>query len=1189
MLTLSRTRSARFAEEDAAMRMRFRGTCALVAGVGLCAVLLHGGVARADMAPIRYDDCGAQGEQPDVVVGAPWTFAPESVDAPEPARSVAFDANAVRVRYTGLDPAASYAVRVVYSTERTGPRRQRLTAEGVELHGPRPLPEGRAETAEYPIPRSVSEDGVIELAFEHVAGPNAVVAEVWLLSDRPQPLLQIGWESDLRGRLTVTPTNELLDPVPDAEVSVSIGARTIAGTRDPGGRVAFDLADALRATPSSRVTILASHAGVQATADVAGDAILLATPTIVPIPYHVSGAAVPTVSLCGEWRFCTSPVGEWQAAGPVAGDWAAIRVPGEWAMQGYTVTAGYYAGYRRELTVPADWNERQVRLRFDAVYSKCEVWVNGRPVGGHEGGFTPFEVDVTAAVRFGETNMLAVAVCNESDADTLASGTMYARHQLGGIPRKVTLYAVPDLHVSQLHLEAGLDKTYRHGRLEVRARLSQATANASLLMTVRAPGNGRTVRAGVLRFDASGSLVRTLELPNVRAWDAEHPNLYTVYAELAAGETIVERISRSVGFRAVEVRGGELLVNGSPVKLHGTCRHEVHPTLGRALTPEIWRRDVELLKGANVNYVRTSHYPPAEEFIALCDREGIYVQEEGPFCWANSGTTAPASLPVILRQTAEMVEFTRDHPSVIVWDIANETGWGPNWERAWQYLRGEDPSRPTLFSGSPGPGDREIVSWHYPGPSGARDTDAVARPVTFDEYTHLNCYNPEEVTLDPGLRDYWGRALHPMWEAMQAAPYCLGGALWCWADEVFDVPGKGRVGYGEWGVVDGLRRPKPEWWHVRKCYSPVHVPDARVAVPDEGEPLRVRVENRHDHTRLGEILCEWEVGGRKGVARADAPPRGTAVLEIPVSAHGGDTLKLRFVNAAGRVLDEYALPVGEPRAAPVAAPRSAGALTVRETAIEVLVGEPGWHVRIEKATGNVRARVGGVPVLLGGPRVVASKLGTAEDLYEDPGTGAARGLRAERVEEGARVSWERELPFGAVRYEIEVTRGGNIQARYELSYNGAPSAVRDIGLLWSVPRTCDTLTWERDGLWTVYPSDHIGRLSGRTRAFPDRPDPSVWSLQADPRGCADFRSTKYAIRRAGLTDREGRGVEALSDGTHHTRATMGEHVTFRVSDYANGGGEGFLRSHYASEIRSVKPGDAIRGSARLRLVAPEED
>jgi beta-galactosidase/beta-glucuronidase len=439
-------------------------------------------------------------------------------------------------------------------------------------------------------------------------------------------------------------------------------------------------------------------------------------PRLTPVPVHSPHAG--PIDLCGKWRFSPAPPEQfWQSNAETGAGWADIEVPGEWVMQGFaTAERGATTGYVRHAKIPAAWKGQRIKLRFDGVYSEAGVYVNGRQAGAHAGGFTPFELDVTDLVQPGSDATVAVAVRAETLADELASGCQYAAHSLGGIVRKAYLFAVPELNLASLHVETTFDDNGRDATLSLITRTANEgkvdAKDLALRVDLDAP-DGRRLKLDLplvplkdIRAGASLACRAGLPIPAPESWDAEHPRLYTLHCTLLQGDKEVETVSKRFGFREVEVRENQLFVNNRPVKLRGSCRHETHPLRGRSLTPELWRKDAELFRAANVNYVRTSHYPPAEEFIEACDELGIFVEEEAPICWlghpAGSATLQQKASQeevrdLIVQQTLETVQRDRSHPSVIIWSLANESKWGPAFELSLKAANKLDPTRPKSF------------------------------------------------------------------------------------------------------------------------------------------------------------------------------------------------------------------------------------------------------------------------------------------------------------------------------------------------------------------------------------------------------------------------------------------------------------------------------------------------------------
>ena len=328
-------------------------------------------------------------------------------------------------------------------------------------------------------------------------------------------------------------------------------------------------------------------------------------------------------------------------------------------------------------------------------------------------------------------------------------------------------------------------------------------------------------------------------------------------------------------------------MNGDEVKLRGVCRHDTHPLRGRSVTPEIDEKDALLLRDANVNFVRTSHYPPTESFLEACDRIGIYVEEETAVCFVNQAWSIAAPTESnpdftsrFMNQFAEMIERDRSHPSVILWSLGNESHWGSNFAQEREYVKPEDTSRPAIFcypeTVPAGVDGYDIYSKHYPEFDG--DLTSKDFPKLNDECIHIACYDADTLKRDPGVRNYWGHFIKRFWENAYTSEGCLGGAIWAGFEEVFMLPDS-PVGYGQWGIVDEWRRPKPEFWLTKKAYSPVRIVESELPNPGAGQPLLIPVKNWFNHTNLSELKVALPGGeGGSCFLRPSMPRRGPRTL-----------------------------------------------------------------------------------------------------------------------------------------------------------------------------------------------------------------------------------------------------------------------------------------------------------------------
>lgn len=940
----------------------------------------------------------------------------------------------------------------------------------------------------------------------------------------------------------------------------------------------------------------------------------LELPRLTPRPAAVAGCGTTTVDLGGTWKFAEkAPDGLAAASATEFARWKDIRVPGEWVMQGFRVEhkpqgdfpcgTGDAAAYARIFTVPGDWSGRRVKLRCDGVYSETIIFINGREAGGHVGGFTPFELDVTKLVKPGGENFIAMSVKNESLADKLSNGSRYACHQLGGITRKIQLFALPETHLSRLHVATRFDPEFRDATLELD---TEATGETMLALTLAAP-NGVEVPLTPNRVAPGHASV---PVPAPLKWDNEHPRLYTLTIKLERDGQVLETVRQRFGFRQVEVRGNQMFINNVPVKLRGVCRHEIDPLTGRADTARLARKDAELFRDGNCNFIRTSHYPPTEEFVDACDELGLFVECEGPFCWAQMTPLSAAQIPELMtRQELEMLETYRNHPSITHWSMGNESSCWNYFRPAAKLFKRLDPTRPINFS-SWTPGDDQgfcdLGNNHYPGVCGgsypglqgpARFANSP-RPIVFDEYCHLNSYNRRELATDPGLRDLWGLGLAAMWENIRGSQGCLGGAIWAAIDDTFFLPDGDTVGYGTWGPIDGWRRPKPEYWHMKKTYSPLRLRETSVPA---NQPVRLTVENRHDFADLSEIKFEWKLAGNSGQATTQAAPGQAATLEIPVSGDG-QLLEIRAVSPRGFVEDEWRVALGaDPRTAPPIPSGKPGAVTWEQADRTITVRAPGYAVTFDASTGLPTAPFAGPELLLlpqngdncGGVQMLGKER-DATLFSEACHDWKASSVKAETAADGGAVIYvEGTYAEAQGHYTFRFALDGTLTVHYEFSVLKGCNP-RQTGIMFRLPLACDTLTWRRQGQWSCYPDDHIGRGQGTAKAFVPgvplsglagaRAQPSwAWSADGNRYGCNDFRSTKMNVYEAALLSASGNGLRILGNGQQHVRCWVdGDRTRLLVAEYSNHGAPPFFNEHVIP-ARPLKAGDKTSGTVRLEI------
>ena len=599
---------------------------------------------------------------------------------------------------------------------------------------------------------------------------------------------------------------------------------------------------------------------------------------------------VPAVQLDGAWRFrLASGLGDltsgFQEPGFADGGWDELAVPAFWQLNGYgspaytninfpfpidpprVPDANPTGEYRREFELGEDFPLERAVLRFEGVDSCFAVWVNGVRLGDGKGSRLPTEFDASGAVRHGR-NVVAVRVHQWSGGSYLEDQDMW---WMSGIFRSVRLLA------------RGLEDYFVH------ADYDHVTATGTLRV--------ETSQAAVLNVPELGLVDADPEGPHsftVEPWSDETPRLYE--GELVVGG---ERVPLRIGFRRVAVEDGQIVVNGRPILFRGVNRHEWHPRNGRVMDHETMRRDVLLMKRHNINAVRTSHYPPHPDFLALCDEYGLWVIDECDYethgfefvGWVGNPSAEPVWREALLDRAARMVERDKNHPSIIIWSLGNEAGRGENLAAMAEWIRGRDDSRLIHYEGDWfGCSYVDVYSRMYAGYEevdeiGQRIEAPTADPAD-DEHRRaipfIQCEYGHAMGNGPGgLRDYQ--------DMFEKYPRLAGGFIWEWIDHGIEQTDENGVTYyaygGDFGeelhdsnfVADGLifpdRTPSPGLIDFKKVIEPV-----RASV--DAASRTIEISNLHHSRDTGYLRWEWTV-------EAEGVEVASGALDVEPVAAGG--------------------------------------------------------------------------------------------------------------------------------------------------------------------------------------------------------------------------------------------------------------------------------------------------------------
>ncbi|MBP6506854.1 MAG: DUF4981 domain-containing protein [Opitutaceae bacterium] len=890
--------------------------------------------------------------------------------------------------------------------------------------------------------------------------------------------------------------------------------------------------------------------------------------------------------------------------------WSKLPVPSNWTMHGHdrphytnvvmpfpdfpprVPEANPTGLYRTQFNVPPDWAGRRTLLHVGGAESVLYVWIDGQPVGMAKDTRLPSEFDVTPYVQAGGRHTLAAVVIKWSDASFVEDQDQW---WMGGIHREVYLYSQAEHYLEDVFVRGDVDADLRSGQLRVDVKVGAPDLEA-IGWKVRVQlhdAQGRAVwrkptELGVFEtnFWQNPHKRIRLDVPvkNPRLWSAESPTLYTAVISLVGPQNqAVEHTACRVGFRRIEVRDRQLLINNAPVRITGVNRHEHDDVHGKAVTRAGMLQDIRVMKQFNVNAVRTSHYPNDAHWYDLCDEHGLYVFDEADveshayyheLCHDNRYAAA------FLERGLRMVERDKNHPSIIAWSLGNESGYGPHHDAMAGWIRHRDPSRVIHYEGA--------ISWNWQ--TGIPATDIIApmyseiskliawakdrkapdqrRPLILCEYSHAMGNS------NGSLADYF--------DAFDRYPGLQGGFIWEWVDHGIrqhDATGRPYWAYGgDFGdvpsdknfVCDGLvwpdRTPHPGLFEYKHLAQPVQVEvvDARRG--------KFRVQNRRWFTSLEDLRGTWELLVNGAVAAQGKLPALTAcprdaqqvmipypALKVPVGAEVHVTFRFYTKRAkswaeAGHELawNQQEVPASAfTRAAtPRATPR-------KRAGVELTATANGWQVRVEgleffvnRERGLIENLSRGGQVLVqSGPQLAVWRAATDNDglkLFDVVNWGGARFLTdvlkagydrmelagtkssVKRTAAGVRIQIrQRWLCPGAKRFithahDYLVKRDGALQVTNRFDVDRRLPELPRLGVSLVLPPALEQLEWFGNGPLESYADRKRGSLVAQYR--------STVTEQYVPYVLPQEHGNKTDVRWLALHDGAGHGLRFSAQG-----------------------------------------------------------
>ncbi|GIN85168.1 beta-galactosidase [Heyndrickxia sporothermodurans] len=907
-------------------------------------------------------------------------------------------------------------------------------------------------------------------------------------------------------------------------------------------------------------------------------------------------------------------------------DWDDIQVPGVWQLQGYGrphYSDLYYpfpvnpphvpeknptGCYRRSFFIPKDWDGRNVHLRFEGVDSAFHLWVNGKEVGYSQGSRLTSEFDITPFLEDGE-NQLVVQVHQWSDGSYLEDQDMW---WLSGIFRDVYLLAIPKIHVYDFYVKTDLDERYENAKLNLRVKVKNCSGEREkVALTYQLIDKNETILSG----DFSNEQVNAGEdvflnvqshVASPQKWSAEDPYLYTLLLTLknSKGETI-EVIPYRIGFRSIEIKDRNLKVNGKTIMFKGVNRHDHDPDTGRAVSYEMMKKDIIMMKQFNINAVRTAHYPNDPRFYDLCDKYGLYVIDETDLEThgfellgdANQLSNDPSWEAAYVERVERMVERDKNHPSIIMWSLGNESGFGCNFEAMYKRCKELDATRIVHYEGDRETKATDIYSTMYSSVEriiGFAKTENWEKPHILCEFAHAMGNGPG------GLKEYW--------DAFYQYDRLQGGFVWEWIDHglrQFTSEGEEYFAYGgDFGdepnnsnfCMDGLvspdRVPSPGLYQYKKMIEPVKV------TPLDVKEGIFQIENRYNFVSLDHLECSWSIDG-------DGDPVASGVVTLPdILANEKGQLRIPLSGLIKKAFIDYKVNIvftlksdtkwakkgHEIAWAQVSIPNeemlskkslssSIAPIFVEETKTSIVIKGNDFKIQFSKIDGRIlNWRACGQSVMKTGPRMNFWRAMTDNEMYivKDWKEAYLHML----VHDARKVEYE-QLNASTIKVRVEETiaplvAGWGVQGSYEYTilgdgqiqmtvkgnpYGKLPETWPKVGIEMEIPTELSHVNWYGNGPWESYPdSKEACKIGHYQKTVDELFFPYEYPQENGNRSEAKWASFHNG-RNFGLLAASEQGMnfsahyytkENIEEAKHHYQLKKRDFITLNIDHKLNG-------------------------------------
>jgi beta-galactosidase len=895
--------------------------------------------------------------------------------------------------------------------------------------------------------------------------------------------------------------------------------------------------------------------------------------------------------------------------------WATIKVPGNWEMQGfanpeYKKLKDAVGLYRTGFTIPENWKGNPVYIAFEGVEMGYTLWINGQEAGSFASAFNRQVFDITSFILPGKSNTLAVKVITHPRGYEFDTNDDWA---LSGISRDVTVFSLPPTHIKDLVIQTFVNNNDASIKINtsIEKSIEQQAAEGLNVTGKLFDAAGKLVNEFVIAANQHESTADvqnfteqiTVQKPNL--WSAENPYLYTLQVFVKSNKTVVQQYTEKIGIREVAWNAGVLKLNGAPIKLKGVNHHDISPVNGRAISEAEMIQDLKLMQAGNINFIRTSHYPPHPRLLELCDSMGMYVMDEVPYGYGDELLTDSTYLPILKQRATSTIWRDKNRPCVIIWSVGNENPVTAIGLKTGRYVKTLDATRPYCFPQVPNefwkmfkaiPDSIDILDFHYPKQAELRKlTKELDRPMIASEYTHA-------LGLDFG-------SMEESYEIMYENEKLAGGAVWEFMDQgllrkapefiskndatfyvwptkdsIYDTGGN----QGTDGVMYADRTPQTDYWHIRKAFTPVKAIDDSLQYKGGKQSFKIRVMNRYDFTNLSIVKCKWQLFAdtkilATGTSALNCKPHDTATIAINTILPEKPTaqfyyLKLVFEDKGKMPVYEKTFLIEHKKKQSILS-AIASQKTSKPIKNDDVITTANYSFGFEKNTGSVKLKTKeGTTIIAAGP---FARVGRKPSMAQNATTSSNRSKILHTIwnpfllskPETAVKQFDAKQLIVNYTYQPDSLKDRLMPAdiAYHFSdsgyitvnYRSMPSAKEEAveaGLSFLIPSSLTQFRWTGKGPYAAYP--------GKSR----QSEFGIYHLSSND---LYFPGNRQNVTCAVFTDADGNGFALIAGNANIAVERTAEGIIVSHNAHVSGA---FNKYEWPDDLLSFKEGKAIEGN-----------